>query len=394
MQASPPAVRPDPGEALVLRIEALAAGGDGVAHAPDGRVVFVPLAAPGDRLRVRVVEARARYLRGEILELLEPGPGRVAPACPVFGTCGGCAWQHLPYPVQLAAKARILGDALARIGGLPLPAAGIELEPSPAPFGYRGRARLLVRGGRVGFRGRRSHRPVATERCPILLPELEERRRELAARPPEDGEWELAAGAGGVRALPLPARGGEPVWLRVGPDLLRVSPGVFAQSNALLLESLAVAVAAAAGHGELALEAFCGAGLFTLGLARRFERVIAIESSRAARADLAENLRAAGLGNAEIRPGTLEAALARGGLAAPRPDVIVLDPPRAGLGPGAAAALAELRAPRLAYLSCDPATLARDLAALGARGYALRAVRGFDLFPQTPHVEALALLEL
>jgi 23S rRNA (uracil1939-C5)-methyltransferase len=152
-------------------------------------------------------------------------------------------------------------------------------------------------------------------------------------------------------------------------------------------------VAEAAGSGRLALEAHCGAGLLTLGLARRFERVIAIDSSRAALADLAENLLAAGLRNAELRQGTLEAELARGALGALRPDVAVLDPPRSGLGPGAAAALSDLGAPRIAYLSCDPATLARDLALLAARGYALRSLRGFDLFPQTPHLEALAVLE-
>jgi 23S rRNA (uracil1939-C5)-methyltransferase len=381
-----------PGDSLVLRIESLAAGGDGVAHAPDGRAVFVPLAAPGDRVRARVVAERRRFLRAEIQELLEPGPGRVAPACAVFGACGGCAWQHLAYAAQLAAKARILRDALARLGGL-APAGEIAVEPSPAPYGYRSRARLLVRGGRVGFRGRRSHEPVATARCPVLVPELEALLAELAARPPDDGEWELAAGGAGARALPLPARGGERIELRVGPDRLRVSPGVFAQANAGLVGELAAAVAGAAGTGRLALEAFCGGGLLTLGLARRFERVIAIEASRAALRDLAENLRAAGLASVDARCETLESALAGGALAAERPDAIVLDPPRRGLAPGCAAGLAELGAPRIAYLSCDPATLARDLAELAARGYALRAVRGFDLFPQTPHLEALAVLE-
>jgi 23S rRNA (uracil1939-C5)-methyltransferase len=394
--SSPAAHRCAPGDAIELQIESLAAGGDGVARAPDGRVVFVPFAAPGDRLRVRVVAERARFLRGKIQELLEPGPGRVAPPCAVFGTCGGCAWQHLDYPVQLAAKARILRDALTRLGGLAAPAE-IELEPSPAPYGYRSRARLLVRAGRTGFRGRRSHAPVATSRCPVLVPQLEALLAELAARPPADGEWELVAGADGVRAVPLPVqggeRGGERVELRVGTDRLLVSPGVFAQANAPLLERLAEAVTGAAGAGGLALEAFCGAGLFTLGLARRFERVIAIESSRAAQGDLEQNLSAAGLQNVELRRETLEAALARAELRGLRPDAIVLDPPRAGLAGGSAAALAELGAPRIAYLSCDPATLARDLAAFAGRGYALRAVRGFDLFPQTPHLEALAVLE-
>src|SRR5690606_28138875 len=121
-----------------LTIEALAAGGDGVGRAPDGRVVFVPFAAPGDRLRVRLVEARARFARGAIEALLAPGPARVAPPCPVFGVCGGCAWQHVDYPAQVEAKRAIVRDALARLGGLEaLPP--LAFTPSPAPYGYRGR---------------------------------------------------------------------------------------------------------------------------------------------------------------------------------------------------------------------------------------------------------------
>ncbi len=392
------------GATVELRIDGLAAGGDGVGRAPDGRAVFVPGTAPGDRVRVRFVEVRARHARGRAVELLEAGPARTDPVCAVFGACGGCTWQHVAYPAQLEAKAAILRDALERIGRLAVPG-GLRVEPSPSPYAYRGRARVLVEGGRVGFRRLRSHALCATTRCPVLVPELEARLRELAERPPaRAGEWELTAGeAGATRAVPLEERGkpgepegrgkpGEPILVAVGADRLRVSPGVFVQSNALLLETLAGAVAEAAGRGTLALELFAGAGFLTLGLARRFNRVVAVEASRAAAADLAESCRAAGLANVEVVAEPVEAVLAMRRLP-PGADAAVLDPPRRGLPPGSAAALARRAPRRIAMLSGDPATLARDAALLGAEGFTLCGVRGFDLFPQTAHVEALAVLE-
>ncbi len=387
---------------LELRVESLAAGGDGIAHDPGGRVVFVPLTAPGDRVRARVVEEHARFARAELVEILTPGPARVAPPCPVFGSCGGCAWQHVDYAAQVEAKREILRAALERIGGAALPAE-IPFTPSPRAFGYRARARVVVQDGRLGYRRRRSHALCDTVRCPILLPALEAALPGLARD--RTGEWELAAGAGdevratwvrgGARAGQhgsARAQRGAPITLRVGPDRLLVSPAVFAQSNALLLETLAAAVHDAARSGAVALELYAGAGFFTLGLARRFARVIAVESHPGAVTDLERNLRSAGLSNVEVRAARVETALAAplGG----RPDAVVLDPPRTGLAPGAAEALAALRAPRIAYLSCDPATLARDVRVLCDRGYAIAAVRGLDLFPQTPHVEALVELEL
>jgi 23S rRNA (uracil1939-C5)-methyltransferase len=177
----------------------------------------------------------------------------------------------------------------------------------------------------------------------------------------------------------------------VGGERIGFSPGVFAQSNAWLLETLVEQVTASAGSGALALELFAGAGFLTLRLARRFGRVVAVEASAAAARDLRANLRDADLAGAEVheRRVELSAALFRH----LTPDVVVLDPPRTGLPAGAVAALADVAARRIVYLSCDPATLARDLAGFRERGYRLRRVEGFDLFPQTPHVEALAVLE-
>jgi tRNA/tmRNA/rRNA uracil-C5-methylase (TrmA/RlmC/RlmD family) len=173
---------------------------------------------------------------------------------------------------------------------------------------------------------------------------------------------------------------------------LRLSPGVFAQGNALLREALARAVLEAADRGSWAVELFAGAGFFTAGLARRFARVVAVEAHAPAVRDLRANLRHAAIANVEVQAATTEDFLAGWSRRAPPLDVVVLDPPRTGLVRGAAERLAALGASRIAYLSCDPATLARDLAVLVAGGYALHRVEGFDLFPQTAHVEALALL--
>ncbi len=380
---------------LDLTIDALAAGGDGVGRAPDGRVVFVPFTAPGDQVTVRLEPGGTRFARGRVVALRHPGPTRTDPLCAVFGSCGGCAWQHVDYPAQLAAKRTILHDALVRIGGLRL-----EAEPDvlacPSPYGYRSRTRIVVAGGRVGYRRRRSHAVCATHRCPILVPALDDALAALAADPPaEEGEWELAAGsAGDVRVTPLAgaAPAGPRLALAVAGERIERTPGVFAQSNALLLEALVAGVLEAAGTGEEALELFAGAGFFTLGLARRFARVVAVEGDPAAARDLAFNLERAGLGHAEVQAAAVEAALEARMRGAGWPDVVVLDPPRTGLPRGVAARLGALGASRLVYLSCDPATLARDLAALAGEGYALVRVRGFDLFPQTPHLEALAVM--
>lgn len=382
-------------EVVELSIDALAAGGDGLGRAPDGRVVFVPFTAPGDRVRVAIGERRARWMRGEVLELLEAGPGRTDPLCSVFGVCGGCDWQHLAYETQLAAKRTILRDAVLRIARLPVPER-FTFHASPSPYAYRSRARVVAERGRIGFRRRRSHAVCATSRCPVLVPALDAPLARLAAAPPHPtGEWELTAGAGATTSVArVPARdSADWVEIEVAGERLRVSAGTFLQANEALRGTLAEAVVEAAGRGAICLELFAGAGFFTLALARRFARVVAIESHPCAVADLEENLAAAGLGAVEIVAEPVESTFSGGELAALEPDVVVLDPPRVGLELGAREGLAALGAPRVVYVSCDPATLARDIAVLGDRGYSLTALHGFDLFPQTAHVEAVAVME-
>jgi tRNA/tmRNA/rRNA uracil-C5-methylase (TrmA/RlmC/RlmD family) len=363
-------------------------------------VVFVPFTAPGDRVRVRITDRRSNYSRGVVETLLEPGPQRADPVCAVFGSCGGCAWQHVDYAAQLDAKRMIAFSALQRIGGFALPDhIALPITPSRSPYRYRTRSRVVVSAGKVGYRRRRSHAIAATRRCPILCEDLEVHLAELADDPPAtDGEWELFAGrsadldAPATRALPLPAKGGSRLWLAVGEDRIGVSPGVFVQSNAGLLDALSSAVSRAAGTGRRVFDLFCGAGFFTLGLARNFEAVLAVESNPVAAGDLEVNLREAGIGNVRVVASSVEAALDDLEIAQLHPDRVVVDPPRTGLGEAVAEQIARIGPERIVYLSCDPATLARDLSVFDHHGYQLIDAQCFDLFPQTPHVEMLAVM--
>jgi 23S rRNA (uracil1939-C5)-methyltransferase len=244
---------------------------------------------------------------------------------------------------------------------------------------------------------RRSHEVCAITACPLLAPPLDAALAELAARAPrEGGEWELALGSdGAVRTTPLaaPAQSGARVAVRVAGEQIEVSGGVFMQANALLHGALAQCVLDAAGQGGEVLELFAGAGFFTLGLARHFARVAAVESDAAAVADLSRNCAAAGLRHVRVIEAPAEDVLDAARSYRLAPDVVVLDPPRGGIGTRASERLARLPAQRIVHVSCDPATLARDLRVLTRARWSLLRVIGFDLFPQTPHVEAIAVLE-
>lgn len=390
-------MKQSPSETIETTIDGLAAGGDGVGRTADGRVLFVPLTVPGDRIRARVVTSKKRFVRGVVEEILVPSPHRVDPVCPFYGICGGCSWQQVDYPEQVAAKATIVRDALTRIGHFELEAP-IPITPSPAPYGYRNRARLLQVGTRIGYRMRRSHDVCGVDRCAVLSPALERALSRLAgsAKPHERGEpdeWEISVGVDGTtQTNRVGARRGpgDFVTMSAGSDPLRISAGVFAQGNALLMEALVQAVTREAGVGASLVELFAGAGLFTIALSRRFDWVFALESNGRAVEDLRFNLATAARTNVDVRAGRVEQTLAQLDLSTP--DVVVLDPPRTGVPPGTLSELAGLAPVRIVYLSCDPATLARDLARLRVEGYRLTHVEAFDLFPQTPHVETLATL--
>jgi 23S rRNA (uracil1939-C5)-methyltransferase len=372
------------GQVVELAIDRLAYGGDGVAR-HDGVVVFVPFTAPGERVRARVTEVRKRFARAALEDVLVPSPERRAPPCRYFGACGGCQLQHLTEAAQREAKVGFVRDALRRIGGAdwsgPLPMLAAD------GFGYRLRARLAARGGRLGYHRADSHEVVDVERCPLLVPALDQALAAArAARVPLPRELVLAAGDDGVAAAPaLPGLPDRELRRRVGAHGYRLAAGAFFQANAQLLEAL-VAAAVPEGGGALALDLFAGVGLFTLPLAQRFARVVAIEADPAA----VELLRANAPANVEVVAADAAVWLARASFAEP-PDLALLDPPRAGAA-GVLPALAAARARRIAYVACDPATCARDLAPLLAGGWRLQSVTALDLFPQTFHVETVVHL--
>jgi 23S rRNA (uracil1939-C5)-methyltransferase len=382
----------------LVEISSLAAGGEGVAREASGRVLFVRGGVPGDLVRARATEPHKRFARAEIAELVRASAQRVTPRCAVHGACGGCGWQHIAYEAQLAAKRTILRDALARTAGVELSALPqVEVAPSPEPYGTRGRARLLWRDGSVGYRRGRSHELIATSECPILVEPLAAALRALAANPPRgSGELALACGddgevsVSGARVAGLEERA---ITLRGAGGEVAISPGGFLQAHASLRSALAEVVLAAAGRGARALELHAGAGFFTLALAVQFGELIAVESDPRAAADLRGNLARAGRTNVRVLAQRAARALTDRDISRAALDCVVLDPPRTGIGESEARSLARLGAARIVYVSCDPATLARDLRVLLASGYRLAHCAGFDLFPQTPHLEALALLE-
>ena len=252
------------------------------------------------------------------------------------------------------------------------------------------------RDGVVGFRRVRSHALCPASTCPVLVPALDAELGRLSQDPPDgNGELTLAAGSNDAVCVTGDGRQGTPIEIEAAPGAgtVRISPGVFFQANAALRGALAEAVHLLSEGGERVLELFAGSGFFTLGLAERFRRVLVVESQGRATQDLARNLEAAGHENVEIVTGLAERKLESPALAEFAPDVIVLDPPRKGLEGAAADRIASLGAARIVYVACDPATQARDVARIVRQGYRLTDLRAFDFFPQTPHVESIALLE-
>jgi len=359
-----------PGAELELAIERLAAGGDGVGRS-DGLAVFVPRAAPGDRVRARVTEARPRFARAEIAEILAPGPSRREAPCPYYARCGGCSWLHLDEAEQIRARVEIARAALERIARrAELPE--IEVVRSPRALGYRARARIAYAGGRIGFRARASHEVVDVERCAVLEPETQAALERLRERRP--------AGAGEVEI-----RGFE-TSVELAGKRLAIPPGAFFQANRALWERWLEVVLEACGRGELAVELYCGVGFYTAALAERFTRVVALEGFPAAAESAARNAAAEVLGEPVER-------WAPRNLARLRPELVLLNPPRVGCHQNVSDAIRSCGARRVVYVSCDPATLARDLARIGPRFRIARLVL-LDALPQTHHVELVASLEV
>jgi 23S rRNA (uracil1939-C5)-methyltransferase len=387
-----------PGEIVEVQVERILPGGAGLAHA-GGRTILVGLAAPGDHLRVRIEQTRGKVSFAKILEVLTPSPVRVEPPCPYFGRCGGCDFQQLSYEAQLESKVEMIRDCLRRIARIEAPQE-ISITPSPLAWRYRSRAQWQHDSitQRLGYFERGSHKVCDVAECPVLVPALQETLMDLRARLKEgslpEEVQEFQAVAGDEDASLFPSLNGEQtreVARRIAGENYRFNAAGFFQINHELLAPL-IKAALADAHGETALDLYCGAGLFTLPLARRFTRVTGIEASAHAVAYARRNLSDAQLTNANVECATVSSWLTQHGPRLAPVDYLLLDPPRAGAGDGTINAMLLLQPRRIAYVSCDPATLARDLKQLLNGGYHLDHIAALDMFPQTHHVETVAHL--
>ncbi len=417
-------------------------GGDGLARleADDkgpGKTVFVPFVLPGEIVDANLIEQKKSFARARLNSVLQPSPHRIKPSCPYFQRCGGCQYQHMTYQQQLETKASILNENLRRLARIDLPVE-LKIHPSP-PWNYRNRTRLKIQTQpefALGYYKMDSHELLAVAECPISSPLI---NRTIAALwefgkagrfVKEALEIEIAANAEDSQLLlelycaqdatrsnlrqcaedlktAMPEISGAVVFkastashspaepkstvtvgspelnYNVGPHSYRVSAGSFFQVNRHLIGEMIDTVIRDA-KGATALDLYAGAGLFSTALAAGFAQVIAVEPSPISFADLAYN------SPANVKPvrATTDQFL-RSPASKLNPDLVVVDPPRNGLGDAVVRGLLNLNAPRLTYVSCDPATLSRDLAGLLQAGYRIEQAHLLDLFPQTFHLESI-----
>ena len=427
---------------LLLSIEKLVYGGEGLAHA-DGSTVFVPYVLPGEQVRAAVRTRKKKLVHTSLVRVEQAAASRIAAACPHFQVCGGCDYQHIEISEQIRLKKGILKETLSRLGGISWD--GAIAEHTAQPYGYRNRAQWAYREAlprALGYFQTESARIVPIDQCPVLSPALHEAfqiLQEMArANTLPTGLLEIEAFADSSdtkialnaaferfvkpakdlvadfkKALPnleslllldqsknrFELSGPGYLQQQAGGFTFRVNHLSFFQVNRFLIEELLQAVVGGK-KGGFALDLYAGVGFFTLPLAKAFSRVVSVDANLAATQDLRENVKAAGVEVVSENEHTEEFLKKF----TEQPDLVVLDPPRAGLGAETAARLATLGAPEIVYLSCDPSTLARDLAVLtgserkqqtetapGHR-YELSEVQLFDLFPQTYHIETLVRL--
>jgi len=403
--------------------------------------VFVPFVLPGERVEADVRQEKPGFARGSVTRLIEASPDRVEARCPYFQQCGGCHYQHISYERQLEFKAGILHETLRRIAKIELKSE-IRLHASP-PWNYRNRTRLQVQTApefALGYFRLGSHEFLPVRECPISSPLLNRMLARLLELhglncPPAVEEIELFAGAADdhllawaycgreadrkdllrwaealQRALPeiagmafFPSRrrsqdsaptdskplaesGAKAIRYRTRNDEYQVSTGAFFQVNRYLIDEL-ISVVTGNAHGDTALDLYAGVGLFSVALARNFHHIFAVEASQTSYVDLMQNVPANVKAVSARTEDYLGSRLVRNSL-----DLVVMDPPRTGVGKAVIRSLVELRIPRVRYVSCDPATLARDIAPLLAAGYHIEEAHLFDLFPETFHIESVMLL--
>ena len=362
-----------------LKIEDIAFGGKGVAR-DEGKAVFVPFTIDGERVTTKITREKKQFAEGELVELLEPSPQRAVPECPYFGRCGGCSYQHISYAHQLELKARQVEQAMRRIGKISEPPMR-KIIPSPFPYGYRNRITVHAEDNVVGFYRRDVHQLMDIAQCPIAMPEVNDALAQLRSGRVRDGHYALRAHSG---------------------------PRVFAQTNDAVADAMAAFIADIFSNGErkLLIDAFCGAGFFSKRLAPLFERVVGIDWDRfaidAAQKDAGPNeTYIAGDVAVELakasRSGDFPVADLNKRRSGDRRSlnsyVLIVDPPATGLSAETRRIILDSPPQTMIYVSCNPPTLARDVAELQSR-FSVVSITPFDMFPQTAEIEALAHLQL
>jgi 23S rRNA (uracil1939-C5)-methyltransferase len=407
-----------PGETSTYEVEltSFAYGGEVLGRLPDRRAVFVPFALPGEKVRIRLVEERRGYARAELLEVLSTAPGRTTPRCAHFGTCGNCHYQHIDYPAQLQAKTAILRDQLERIGRLENPPV-LPIVPSPDPYYYRNNVQFhLTQQGQLGYHKFRSTEVFTIRECHLPEHPLNQVWPQLDFEPvPGLVRIGIRMGAGEDFLLTLESQDPEiPDYLveEIPVSIVFLSPentAVLAGSSYIIMEVLGREFRVSAGsffqvHSRMAelmvdhilshvsptpsdtvMDIYAGVGLFSAFLAPKVLRLVGIESSPSACDDFAINLDE--FDHVELYEGAAEEILPALDI---QPRLVVADPPRAGIERHAMDGLLALEPETLVYVSCDPATLARDARRLVEGGYRLEQVTPFDLFPQTFHIESIS----
>lgn len=371
-----------PGERLTVTVSDIAFGGEGVARLRDF-VIFVPFVIPGEQAEVEVVEVKRRFARARLVRVVAASPDRVEAPCPYFQACGGCQYQHMAYSTQLKIKHKQVADLFERIGGCS--GATIDpVEPCPAPYGYRNR--IMVRsqwdkvkqGLNIGFIRHDNRLVVDIERCPIAEPVINEQLQRVRANPPP--------------------KGGLKVVLRVQPEGWEVHPDSFFQNNFHLLPRLVEVIRDRirfSGVRRL-IDAYCGVGFFGLELAGDVESFVGVELDQRAIRAARQNAATRGTTNGEFIAGLTEELLPELLTRFPaQQTAVILDPPRRGCPQDSVELLRGSGVAQILYVSCHPATLARDIGILTEGGaYELRRVTPLDMFPQTQHVECVADLAL
>lgn len=400
--------------------EKLVYGGEAMGRLPDGRAVFIPFMLPGEKASIKLTESKTGYARAETVKLIEPAPERIDPRCRHFGECGGCHYQHMPYGMQLEVKKMVLGEQLERIAGITIPEVDRTI-PSNRQFNYRNQVQFhLTDKGEIGYQRARSEKTLAIQECHLPEESLNSTWPNIdLERIPGLERVVLKAGAGGevlilmessqpeapeilVEGLPasvvyrcadrrIVIAGSDSVWMELLGRRLKVSAESFFQTNRDVTEAMLKHILETLpAYCELSrdtvfLDLYCGVGLFSLFFAPLVGRVVGVESEPEAADDFMTNLDE--FDHVELYEAPLE-------LAAPQldlqPDIILVDPPRGGISRKAMDGVINLKASCLVYVSCDPATLARDSKALLNAGYQLRQITPFDMFPQTFHIESVS----